>query len=260
MTDINNFMKNIVVLDELGVDTSGYSINGTTMADTFYEMYCNSCQYANSENQDFSEDYEIGKNLAELTASGKIGSFRWYALTTYYGTDIYKMTEERKIQNAIHRETMQRGSYELGVILNHALNNSNDMHSLLREPIVLNTKDLLMNFREYGFLAALQNHLENFLELPHTDIVNVENGTVTYDWSLLKEKDVIIPFVSGTQNTIEKFAQIASEICGKNKASCAIGLFITRVKPSLDGKEPQIIDPKDQIPVISENPFFTPIV
>lgn len=259
MSEINDIMKNIVVLDELGVDTSGYQINSTTMSDLFYELYCNSCQASDREDFDFAEDYVIGKDMAQLTSAGRIGSFRWYALTTFYGTDIYKMNYERSGQNKIHRDTMQRGSYALGEILNRAINSSKDMHSLLREPIVLNTKDFL-DVREYGFLSALQNHLENFMELPHIDIAKINGKIIEYDWKLLRDKDVIVPFVIGSQDNINKFAQIAKSICGKTKASCAVGLFITRVKPSLDGKEPKIIDPKDQIPVISESPFFTPIV
>ena len=258
MSDIENIMKNIVSLDELGVDTSGYQISGVTISDTFYEMYCDSCQRHDS-NGDFAEDYDIGTNIAQLTSSGRIGVFRWYALTTYYGTDIYKMNDARIRQNSIHRETMQRGSYSLGEMLNHAINTSDDMHSLLREPIVLNTKDI-MDVREYGYLSAMQNHLENFMELPHVAIVNVHGNQIEYDWDLIRDKDVIIPFVIGSQESIKKYAEIASEICGKSKASCAIGLFITRIKPSLDGREPKIVDPKDQIPVISESPFFTPIV
>lgn len=258
MSDIDNIMKNIVSLDELGVDTSGYQISGVTWSDTFYEMYCGSCQRPDS-NYDFAEDYEIGANIAQLTSSGRIGAFRWYALTTYYGTDIYKMNDARIRQNSIHRETMQRGSYSLGEMLNHAINSSDDMHSLLREPIVLNTKDI-MDIREYGYLAAMQSHLENFMELPHVDIVNVQGNQIKYNWDLIRDKDVIIPFVIGSQESIKKYAEIASAICGKSKASCAIGIFITRIKPSLDGRDPKIIDLKDQIPVISESPFFTPIV
>ena len=248
-----------VALDELGVDTSGYTINSLALADTFYEMYSDSCQREHKNNYEFSEDYEIGRDIAQLTSSGIIGTFRWFALTTYYGPDVYKMNKDRELQNSIHRETMQRGSYELGKFLNHALNSSKDIQSLIREPIVLNTKDL-MDISEYGFLSAMQNHLENFMELPHVDIAKVEDNMVIYDWSLLSEKDVIIPFIIGSQSNLNKFARIASEICGKDKATCAVGVFITRIKPSLDGRDPQIIDNKEQIPVISESPFITPIV
>ena len=117
-----------------------------------------------------------------------------------------------------------------------------------------------MDVREYGYLAAMQNHLENFMELPHVDIVSFQGNQVNYNWNLIRDKDVIIPFVIGSQESIKKYAEIASAICVKSKASCAIGIFITRIKPSLDGRDPQIIDLKDQIPVIFESPLFTPIV
>ena len=143
MNEIDNIMKNIVSLDELGVDTSGYQINSISLSDTFYELYCNSCQ-SPDRNLDFSEEYEIGTHIAQLTSSGIIGVFRWYALTTYYGTDIYKMNDVRSRQNSIHRETMQRGGFSLGEMLNRAINTSDDMHSLLREPVVFNTKDIII--------------------------------------------------------------------------------------------------------------------
>jgi len=98
------------------------------------------------------------------------------------------------------------------------------------------------------------------MDLPHEQVITKHNNVIEYDWTLLKDKDVIIPFILGTQSSIRLFARIASEVCGSHKASCAVALFITRIKPSLDGKEPKIVEREDLIPVISESPYITPIV
>lgn len=259
MSETNDIMKNIISLDEVGVDTSEYQISTDVLSDTSYTMYCNLCQSEERMKFDYSTDYVIGERIGQLTAAGRMGVFRWYALTTYYGKDIYKMNDERTKQNIIHRKTMQKGSYGLGELLNHALNISYDMHSFLREPIVLNTGEIA-DVHDFGFLTALQRHLEIFMELPHEQVTKKHNNVIEYDLSLLKDKDVIIPFIIGTQSNIRLFAKIASEICGPQKASCAIALFITRIKPSLDGKEPKIVEEEDLIPVISESPYYTPIV
>ena len=258
MDYVDNIMRGYIALSEIGIDSSERLIDTQTISDTVYSLYCENCCSEKRFIYKYAKEYDAGNQIGKFTSCGVIGVFAWLALTTYYGSDIYKLNNERKIQNAIHRETMQKGNYELGCLLNHAINNSLDMCSLLREPIVLNTKDIL-DYEFSSYLSALQNHLENFMELPHVDVAWKENETIHYNWSQLRNKDVVIPFILGTQKSINVFARIASEICGEDKASCAVGLFITRIKPSLDGKETKIFETADQIPIISESPFISPL-
>lgn len=250
-------MKNIFSLEELGIDTSNYLKDREPIEDWSYESYCQFCQNP-KETSIYNEDL-INSDIGQFTTFGITNGYKWLSLTTYFGSDIYKQKAEKLEQNRNHRQTMLCGGYALGQYLLEALNKSTIAHTYIREPIILNMS-AIMPYPHSIYLIYLEKLLENFMETTHIESINKYKNSYTYDFQKLHQKDVIIPLIEATQYNLDIFCDIASQICGPNKATSVFGIFITRLKPALDGRETKIINEEDKIPIISPSPFFTPII
>lgn len=245
----------IISLEELGIDTSNYCIN-------INDLYSFVVDLCHQRPVDFNQIVEKTTSSAsdEFSAYGRVANFDWVALTQLYSSTLFTaLSEDKKTQNAKNSRAIAMG-FQLGQYLSQAIQNSSMLRICLnqRNFVVPDTSDLAWDgIHEHTHHMAI--HIRNFLGLkwdsgPKLGIE--DNHLVAKEGSLsdLKGKDVILPFIYANNSSINLYGQIANIICNFANANTANGIFITRIMPTMDGKEPNSLAQYEYVPIIS--PFF----
>lgn len=245
----------LVRLEELGVDTSNFRIDTNDL----YQLDVDRCHF---EKVDFSETIEktISNALGKFSTYGRIANFDWKALTQVYSKSLFtNLSEEKKEQNKKHHNSIMMG-YQLGQYLSQAIQDDMMLGIRLNQEnyIVPDTTNLAWKgIREHT--SYMVNHIRHFLGLDVIDgpeLVIKENHLAVKNGKLsdLKGKDVILPFIYANSDSVKLYGQIANIICNFAKANTTSGIFITRIMPTMDGRNPKSLSQDEYVPIIS--PYF----
>lgn len=255
--DKKEFDNPFIPISELGMSSEGFTVNANELYEALYESYCACCQSkdadkAPSSENDFGKDKPLTSH--QMATVGRAGQFMWYALTSVFDENIHVMDDFKLMHNKHHVDAACDILESPSNNLQYAINNDAQLASMFHEPIVINITEYNNyygnNYGAYGNYYNYLQHMSNFftgsfaVEDVFTHITR-NDGTkvIRIDPSKVKGKDVVIPQIIATRQTIELFKKIAMFVC-KNGAKSAIGLFITRIKPTMDGREPQKVDDK----------------
>ena len=245
----------LVSLDELGIDTSNYRIN-------LNDLYPLDVELCHRQPVDYNQVDEktTSSESNEFSAWGRVANYDWVALTQLYSSTLFTtLSEDKKSQNSKHFNAIRMG-YQLGQYLNQAIQNSTMLRVRLIQKnfVVPDTSALAWNgIHEHTNHMAI--HIRKFLGLewnsgPKLEIEN--NHLIANKGSLsdLKGKDVILPFIYANKDSIKFYGQLANIICNFAKANTATGIFITRIMPTMDGRNPNSLAQNEYVPIIS--PYF----
>ena len=253
--DINLEDLGIISLDQLGINTSNWQIN----VDDIYQLEYDRCH---RKDVDFNHTREktIGTKESEFASWGEIGNFDWVALTQIYSSVIFKnISSEKKHQNDIHRNTICMG-YQLGQYLNSAIQKNSMLGTRLRRRkiAVPDTSEMAWNgIHEHTMFMT--THLRKFFGLDPISGVKLaieNNQLVAAEGKLtdLKGKDVFLPFIYANDDSIKLYGQVANILIKVAQADTVTGIFITRIMPTMDGRNPNSLSQDELVPIIS--PFF----
>lgn len=253
--DFNLEDLGIVSLNELGIDTSNWQIN----VNDLYQIEYDRCH---RKDVDFNSTREktIGSKEGEFTSWGEIGNFDWVALTQIYSSVIFKnLSSDKKRQNEIHHNTICMG-YQLGQYLNSAIQNNSMLGIRLRRGKIAipDTSEIAWN-GIHEHTMHMTTHLRKFFGLDPLSGVKLaieNNQLVAQEGKLmdLKGKDVFLPFIYANKDSINLYGQVANILIKAAQADTVTGLFITRIMPTMDGRNPNSLAQDEYVPILS--PFF----
>jgi hypothetical protein len=244
-----------VKLEELGIDTSNYRID----INDLYQLDVDRCH---QKKVDYNETREktISNEVGKFSSYGRIANFDWEALTQVYSKTMFtNISEDKKRQNQKHLASIRFG-YQLGQYLNQALQDDIMFGTILGQQnfVIPDTSNIAWRgIREHT--SYMVRHIRRFWGLNTNDgpILDIkENHLILSNGNLLdlKGKDVILPFIYANSDSIKFYGQIANIICNYAKANTASGIFITRIMPTMDGRNPKSLSQEEYVPIIS--PYF----
>lgn len=245
----------IVTADELGIDTKSWGIN----TNDIYQIDVETCH---RQPVNFNETIEktTSVELGKFASYGRIANFDWVALTQVFSSTLFKsLSDDKQKQNRKHSSSIAMG-YQLGQYLNQAIQDSSLLGIRLRQCncVVPNTEELAWRgIHEHTSHMAI--HIRKFLGLEldnGLDLAIEDNHLVAKKGQLseLKGKDVILPFIYANVDSIKLYGQVANIICNFAKANTVTGIFITRLMPTMDGRNPNSLAQDEYVPIIS--PYF----
>lgn len=229
-----------VPASELGFDNEDFFIDDFGM-DQLYELYVDSCHLPDClDERQSMQDLVNNEDEDRFAITGRMGYFQWYALSAYFDPQLHKMNNIKIQYNEHHKDSAGDNLLEgPGIHLCKAINES-DLVNILRNPVVANTSDMYseMNWN----LKEMETCLRNFCNIsifPEKEIITREGNNIKINKETIKGKDVIIPIIYATNQNMFLFSKLADQIC-KLGANTAVGIFATRVMPSIDGNEGKI--------------------
>lgn len=246
-----DFDNPFIPISELGMSEEGWYVNAADYYQALYESYSACCHDPNADQApsselDFGQDAPL--NHQQMATTGRAGQFMWYSLTALYDESLHDVNDFMKMHNQHHLEAASNILESPSDNLLHAINNDENLVNMCRKPLVINITEFQNyfgnNYDAYGNYLNYFHQLGHFFGTPFVKGVfkHTENDKgkkiIRINPELVKGKDVIIPQIIATRQTIALFKRIAMFVC-KNGANSAIGLFITRIKPAADGREPQ---------------------
>ena len=237
-----------IPITELGLDPSQYRVNLNELQDALYDSYCACCSDPNADKapsceQDFGKDKDL--DVCEFAVGGRAGQYRWYALTNLYEESIHKLDDFKKRHNRHHYEAACDPFTSPSENLTNAINNTYEVWSYLKNPVVVNTSILSSGFNQSAH--DLETYLMNFFQQNFLDeVLYSADGKIKVHREKIKGKDVIIPQVLATNSSLKRFVALSKTIC-KCGAKSVTGIFVTRLKPASDGTETKSISPQNRI-------------
>lgn len=227
---------------ELGMDDSEFFVDVNDWDEQMYQMYKDSCHRKDSLDSAQSLEKHIDtKDEKRFVCIGRVGFFEWNAVSLFFDENVHKMNDEKKQFNSYHLMTMADEFIEHpGENLSLAINNDNHLLNYLHNPIIANMSD---TFKEtHWHLREMETHLRHFMQLPlfpEKDVFTHDDNKVVFNKEVYKGKDVIIPFIYATTQTLDIFGRYAKKLADSG-ANTVIGIFATRIVPTVDGKEGKI--------------------
>ncbi len=251
---LQNGEGQLVPIEEIGGDESEYDMSG--LDDGLYLLYTDSCHCSDSLNPVQSDERIINRdNEDKFAVIGRVGYYQWYALSAYYDLSIHRKTPDIEASNVHHQDSAADEFLEgPGVHLANAIYARRDLVNILRQPCVINSSDMFPNIN--WNLKEMETMLRNFLGLNIFDdskIIEANGNQFRIDVDRVKSKDVVIPLLYASNKNLNVFGHLAKKISDLG-ANTVVGIFATRVVPTLDGKE-GVVDEKNQ--VASFSPRFT---
>ena len=84
----------------------------------------------------------------------------------------------------------------------------------------------------------LESRLSNFLDLgvSGAEIYTNNNGRYEVISQKIKGKDVVLPFIWANKRSLDFYGNFAKSLAD-NGANTVVGIFATRIVPTIDGKE-----------------------
>ncbi len=241
----------LVPIDEVGGSESDYDLSG--LADGLYDLYVDSCHSVNSLDPQQTHEQIINReNEDEFAMIGRVGFYQWYALSAYFDLKIHNMTPEKEASNNHHEESAADEFFEgPGEHIAKAINACNNLVNILRTPCVINTSSMFSTIN--WNLEEMETRLRHFIgQNLFEKIIEPKNGQYKINTELIKSKDVIIPLLYASNTNLQVFGQLAKKLCELG-AKTVVGIFATRVVPTLDGKEGTVPEDKQ---VASFSPRF----
>jgi len=232
----------LIPASELGYDDSDFVVNAGDFYTQMYEMYKDSCHFKDSLNpiQSFEDHKDMtGKN--GFACRGRVGFYNWYAVSLFFDKNIHKMSSEKEQFNKHHNMTMADDfMVSPGECLSKAINEERSLVNYFRNPFVANTHEI---FNDIDWeIMEMETHLRHFLDIemfPQKNVFTNNNGMITLNKETYLGKDIILPFIYATNKTLEVFGKFAKKIADTG-ANTVVGIFATRIVPTLDGKEGKI--------------------
>ena len=230
--------------EELGMsgNLNDYTIDANYWFEEMYQMYKDNCHSNDClDPRQSVESYRKPEELDELqfTAMGRVGYFRWYALTTYYDESVHKMDDLKRQYNQHHHDTACNPLMsDPGTSILHAINNDKELvHFLRHNPIVGNVSEC--HNIPVTQMFELETRLSEFLDqgIAAAKIFKpTGDGRISIDTNLVRGKDVILPYVWLDKNEMTSFGIIARNLirCG---ASTVLAICGSKIIPTTDGKE-----------------------
>lgn len=255
--NVNDLLSHFVPVEELGADPNDFVVDADYWYNEMYELYKNSCHFIDSLDERHSNEAHIGSNEIDkhtFSAIGRVGLFRWYALTVYYDESIHKMDNTKILHNKNHLKTVCGQMADPGENISHAINNNNDLLNILqRNPVVANTEECVESWdskhdclsKEYSAIREMTVRLNVFLEQGPmcSDVFTNKEGKLIIDANIIKEKDVVLPFIWANKKNLKMYGDLAKK-CIDYGANTVVGIFASRLIPTMDGREVATIPAK----------------
>ena len=262
--DINedDLRSMFIPVEELGMDPSQFTVDADYWFNEMYEMYKDSCHFDDSLDPAQSNEAQIPVeklNSRCFSAIGRVGFYRWYALTQYFDETVHRMDDQKRKYNKHHKDTLcEEFLSDPGENISHAINNDDDLVNILqRNPIIANTQECVDAWDEehdcltleYSRIQDMTTRLSVFLGQGPilTDIFKKDKGALEINTDVIKGKDVVLPFIWANRDKLKLFGELAKKCCD-NGANTVVGIFAARQVPTMDGREAARI-PREYEPI-----------
>ena len=269
--DIDLKNVNLVSAEEIGINISPDDI--IIDPDDEYQSIVDLCHDSNVDYNHITE-MTTSNNLDCFTRMGFIANYHWFALTQLYSREVFKcFTEEQKKQNMIHFESI-RPLVSLVKHLNNAFKKSHEIFirarrgnlyvmdtSMFIDEYFENESGFFLN-KEYGNTKNLVKVIRAIIGTDYSSVeepdLEFDNDTIIgseEDLSVIKGKDIILPFIYAEDESILNFAKMAASLCKDGRANTVTGFFVTRIMPSMDGKYPNFLSKEEEICLYNNDPL-----
>ena len=251
--DINedDIRSMFIPVEELGMDPSQFKVDANYWFNEMYDMYKDYCHFDNSLDpaQSVESHCPIGElSSRHFSAIGRVGVYRWYALTVFFDETVHKMDEQKKKYNSHHKNTLcEKFVSNPGESISHAINNDEELLNILqRNPIVANTQECVEAWDEehdcltleYSQIQDMAVRLSVFLDQGPIldDVFKNKKGEVVIDSDTVKGKDVVLPFIWANKKNLKLYGDLAKKCCDSG-ANTVVGIFAARQIPTMDGRD-----------------------
>lgn len=243
---LQNGEGQLIPIEEIGGDESDYDMNG--LDDGLYLLYADSCHYSESLDSRQSSEHIINReDEDEFAVIGRVGYYQWYALSAYYDMNIHKKTDEIEASNEQHQDSAADQLMEgPGEHLAKAINARRDLVNILRNPCVVNSSDMFPHTN--WNLKEMETMLRHFLNLnifEDTKVIEPNGNQFRINVDSIQSKDVVIPLLYASNDNLQIFGHLAKKIAELG-ANTVVGIFATRVVPTLDGKQ-GVVNEENQV-------------
>lgn len=215
--------------------------NKVTLTNTLnimnYTKYCEQCKGNYISMMDDEQIFH--PNERNWASIGNSGPFLWFAGAVYYDSSIHTIDHQKGLHNANNRSLYSNPTYLLDII-----NNSEAFNDIIRFPYVVNTEASY-----YGTATgldkltfALNSMLKRFFEQEGDDVFYDihESGDMSVNADVVRGKDLILCYPFGDDKTIEGLYRIGNSLMMSDLPNSIVGIFFTRIIPSVDGTYPII--------------------
>ena len=251
--DINedDIRSMFIPVEELGMDPSQFKVDADYWFNEMYNMYKDYCHFDDSldPEQSVESHCPIGKlSSRHFCAIGRVGFYRWYALTVFFDETVHKMDEQKKKYNSHHQDTLcEEFISDPGESISHAINNDDELVNILqRNPIVANTQECVNGWDaehdcetyEHSQLYYMTTRLNVFLGQGTIcrEVLKKEGNKLLINSDVIKGKDVVLPFIWANKKNLKLYGELAKRCCEAG-ANTVVGIFAARQVPSMDGRE-----------------------
>lgn len=254
---IQNGEGELVPIDQVGGNPSDYYINEEELASTLYSLYYDSCHSPNPFDTKWTtEKYCSIDQLRSnrFACYGNWGHFRWYSMSIYFDSSIHKLDSEKIAYNSQHKQAVCGGGDGPCENLSQAINEVDELIYMLNNPLLVSTSKIeeVNDLR----LIYLEGHLGQFLETGRSvSVFTKNNNSYIADTSIVSGKDVIIPFIYATNSSLRLYGELAYAAI-KAGANTVIGIFATRIMPTIDGRECKSIPSEYEVHQFAPRLFF----
>ena len=239
--DINedDLRSMFIPVEELGMDPSQFTVDADYWFNEMYEMYKDSCHFDDSRDPAQSNEAQIPVeklNSRCFSAIGRVGFYRWYALTRYFDETVHRMDDQKRKYNKHHKDTLcEEFLSDPGENISHAINNDDDLVNILqRNPIIANTQECVDAWDEE----------HDCLTLEYSRIQDMTTRLSVF----LGQGPILTDIFKKDKGALEMlFGELAKKCCD-NGANTVVGIFAARQVPTMDGREAARI-PREYEPI-----------
>lgn len=218
-----------------------------------YKAYVSACHSTVS----VSARKEVDSNNSKdnWAVRGQMGNFKWWSYCSFYHPDFHNMNPMKQAANVDFQSKMSLPGSLIGYSFMEAMNQDPEIRNILRNPVVLNIsayltgaeRDAMRRFEEVLYEAVGQKHDVFYFNQAHQQMAVRQ--------PYIMGKDLVFPAYKASEVMLQNFAMMAPGLISAG-ANTVSGMFICRVKPTMDGRTPDYFPEEYRIPVISNPAGF----
>ena len=180
---------------------------------------------------------------------GNIGTFRWWAFTSFYHPEFHKMDEKKKFANEDFHGKMSLPGFMLGYSFTEAINEDEETCNILRNPVILNISEYLTGHEKESLRKFEEFMYEGVGQEDDVFYFNHQHQQMAVRQPLIIKKDLVFLSYLATETMLQNYAMLAPGLIAAG-ANTVSGMFVCRVKPTMEGKVPDYFPEGYSIPTI----------
>ena len=183
---------------------------------------------------------------------GQMGGFKWWAYSSVYHPDYHVLDEQKKAANRDFKIKMSLPGAFVGFDFLGAMSGDEEICNISRQPVVLNVSAYKVGAGKIALEKFEQILYESIGQTQDVFYFNQQHQQMAVRQPLIMGKDLVFPAYTASEIMLSNFAMFAPDLI-RAGANTVIGVFICRIKPSIDGRSPEYLPEGYNIPII-QNP------